>query len=187
MNFKNVFRDLYDPVIDFVALNVSYKLAHDALPVAAKLAAKGFRVSRHCQHCKTEPETVRHLLFSCPLVLPARRWLQSLLKQVCDVDSVTPDELRFGLMRGPVTHRHIALFLLAEYRYCTWIVRNELRFTPNKTVTDRNVKASLEARVRCRLLVEHARQTPAEFTRLWVLPGLCKISDMGQVTTLLPT
>ena len=186
IDFKTVFTNLCHKIIDPVTINISFKLAHDIAPVAYRLYIWNFKnVIRYCKNCPPTyiDETVYHAFWECPTIQPAKTWLQKVLKSLCDI-TLTSDIVRFGNFSKNVSRKDLAMFFLTEYRYSVWISRCRVRIHNTKPSAE-IVKNAFLSRVNNRIILDHTRLDRTKFNNQWILPGLARFNQRGNLLVLL--
>ena len=68
------------------------------------------------------------------------------------------------------------LFLISEFRYVVWTMRNKARFD-NKKVTANNILHSFITRVKIRLFMDYIRLSVLEFEGQWGHRSFCSIEN----------
>jgi hypothetical protein len=177
VNFVEVFRNLTNRVIDPCVLNVSYKLAHNVLPVAYVLDKYGMTVCKYCSFCKKECETVEHLFFYCPFVQTCKYLIDNIFSDV-DAGKFCLDHVKFSAFSSSVfgKSKDTLLVCLSEYRYSIWFCRNLVRFD-KKRLTQDDVYRFFLSRLRNRILVDFHRMPRFNFLVLWEGPSMCTVED----------
>ena len=178
-DFRPVFHDLEKPLIDPIALNITYQLIHGVLPTASRLYRFGVRLNPDCKFCKGSRETIDHLFLHCALNHLARQWLQhvcfnALGHPICEED----------IRRGPNTkvseyHKLVILFL-SEYRLAVWVVRNRWRYY-NKFQSPRDSLYMFKNRIKNRLQADYIRLNQMIFDRYWIKSNLATITVDNRV------
>ena len=165
INFKTVFANLCNKVIDPVVLNVSFKLAHDIIPVAYKLNSWNFfQVQPHCKNClpKRINETITHCFWECKTILPAKCYVQKTLTSKCNID-LTSEIVRFTTIPNHTVNKDLAVLILTEYRYSVWNCRCKVQIE-NKNPLAKSVLELLLARLNNRLVLDFNRFNIIQFT-----------------------
>ena len=186
INFNTVFSNLCHKVIDTLTINTSFKLAHDIIPVAYKLYVWNFRnILPFCKNCSPRqiPETVTHCFWECPVIQPAKKWLERTLKSICDLN-ITSEIVRFGNLHDNISRQDLAIYLLTEFRYVVWISRCRVRLDNSKPAAEIVMKG-LHARINNRIFVDKNRLSPSEFLEQWVLPGFAHFNNRGNLVITL--
>ena len=182
IDFKSVFINVHDSVIDPVALNIGFKLAHDVVPVAYTLYLRNITGNKYCSLCKVECETVEHLFYYCPFVLPARKLLSKWFNDIANLQ-LSLECIRFSVLPrtdSAKLFRKFLLFLLSEFRYVVWNMRNKARFD-NKNITSNHILASFITRVKIRLYLDYIRLPVLHFEGQWCHTGFCSIDNNMQL------
>ena len=186
IDFKVVFSNLCNKIIDPLTLNTSFKLAHDVFPVAWRLRMWDFKhISPYCKNCRPRNlyETVTHTFWDCPTVHLAKLWLQKVFKSVCDI-KLTNEIVRFGNVSKNTSNKDLAMFFLCEYRQAVWNFRCKVRMYNAEPLAE-TVEKMFLAKVNNRIIVDHSRLNCTAFNNLWVLPGLAGFNQRGNLITLL--
>jgi hypothetical protein len=84
INFVKVFGDLCNRCIDPLTYTVSYKLAHNILPVAYHLYTYNMPINKWCTFCKREVETIPHLFYYCPYIQMTKRFLVKWFREIAN-------------------------------------------------------------------------------------------------------
>ena len=182
--YKRLFLDLKCPMIDPITISVTYKLLHNALPTGYNLRHWNIPAVGPCLYCTPSFETEEHLFFQCTLVCTAKNWIQNVCFNFFEID-IKQKEIVKGLFDSDVSHRNLALFLLAEYRFAVWSCRNKWRFG-HKEQKKNDVLYLLKNRINNRMLIDKKRLSSADFVNTWVLPGFCRFNRLGKIVSLLP-
>ena len=186
IDFKKVFLNLCNKIIDPTTLNISFKLAHDVVPVAYRLFLWNFRnLSPFCKNCfpKRIEETVTHCFWDCPTIQPTKMWLLKTIKSLCDFD-LTIEIVRFGNFSNNSSRPDLALYFLSEFRYAVWILRCKVRLENSPPHAGAILKFFL-SRINNRIICDKNRLNVENFTTQWVLPGLAKFNDRGNIVVTL--
>lgn len=186
INFKKVFSNLCHKVIDPITLNISFKLAHDVVPVAYRLFLWNFRnilpFCKNCTHRRIE-ETVEHCFWECPTVQLTKLWLIKAITLLCDVN-ISIEILRFGNLPDTISRPDLAIYLLAEYRYAVWIARCRVRMD-NSLPDARIIFKNFLSRINNRIIIDKNRLSLNDFTQQWVFPGLARFNSRGNLVVSL--
>ena len=175
INFNQTFANVFDKCIDPSTLNVTFKLAHDALPVAYRLHAYGMPIDKNCSLCKKEAETVQHLFYYCTQVHKARQLLTKCFRAII-AKGASPEAIRFSILDETIDqmNRKTVLILLSEYRYVIWHMRNLARFEKKNTNSDQ-VYSLLINRLKFRILTDNSRLPLQAFDNIW--SDICTVTD----------
>ena len=188
IDFKEVFSNLCNKIIDPTTLNISFKLAHDVVPVAYRLFLWNFRnVLPFCKNCLTKriEETVIHCFWDCPIIQITKRWLQKAIKRLCDLN-LTSEIVRFGNLPKNTSRSDLALYFLSEFRYAVWISRCKVRLDNSQPQAEMIHKVFL-SRINNRIVCDKNRLNTDNFITQWVLPGLAKFNSRGNMVVTLST
>ena len=186
IDFKNVFSNLCHKVIDPFTLDISFKLAHDIVPVGYRLYLWNFRnVEPFCKNCLPlhVHETVMHTFWECPTVQPSKLLLIKVLESLCDIN-LTCEIVRFGNFSQNSSRKDLALLFLTEYRYAVWIARCRVRIDNTKPLAEIVLRNFL-SRLNNRIIIDYNRLNDADFLKQYVLPGLARFNQRGHLVVLL--
>ena len=75
IDFQKAFSNVNNKHIDPLALDVTYKMCHNVLPVAYRLHRFGINIDKMCSFCKNDIETTEHLFFYCMKIQKCKRIL----------------------------------------------------------------------------------------------------------------
>ena len=186
IDFKTVFSNLCHKTIDTFTINTSFKLVHDIIPVAYKLYTWNFRnILPFCRNCSPKQihETVTHCFWECPVIQPARHWLERTLMSICDLN-LSCEIVRFGNFSDSISRPDLAIYLLTEFRYAVWITRCRVRLDNVRPAAEAVLKF-MHARINNRIIVDKSRLSPPEFMEQWVLPGFVHFNNKGHLVITL--
>ena len=188
INFKEVFSNLCNKMIDPTTLNISFKLAHDVVPVAYRLFLWNFRnVLPFCKNCLTKriEETVMHCFWECPTIQLTKMWLQKAIKSLCDFD-ISCEIVRFGNIPRNISRPELALYFLSEFRYAVWTSRCKVRLD-NCQAHAGTIHKIFLSRINNRIICDKNRLSTQDFVTQWVIPGLAKFNKRGNLVVTLST
>ena len=115
--------------LDRKPIDLSWKICHAVLYMAALLSSFGYNHSSMC-FSGFPLETCKHLFFSCPLAKSALDWIQSLLFNACPpAPSLLAQHILFGF--NPDELRAVPwvfVYLLQVCKYHIWLQHNDFRF-----------------------------------------------------------
>jgi exonuclease III len=177
IDFQQVFSDVSNGALDPATINVSFKIAHDVLPVAYRLYCYNMPVIKWCSFCKKEIETVEHLFYYCPLVQQCKQYLAQWFKDIGNV-GISLICIRFSSFNHKICKicHEVLLILLAEYRFAIWQSRNKARFD-NKQIKAKDIAACYLTRVRNRVTTDFHRKLNFRFENQWAYTTICKVND----------
>ena len=177
IDFNDVFINVCNKRIDPLVLDVTFKLAHGAIPVADRLYNFGIKIDRLCTFCKSENETISHLFFYCTHIQWCKKFLVSWLHDICDI-GISKDLICFSLFPHKIP-KHIldtCLILLSEYRFSIWTQRNKIRFDRNRSSPCDTASFFLN-RVRNRIITDFHRFEFCSFHSAWMYKTLCDVDN----------
>lgn len=180
IDFTKVFNAVSDTFPDPITTNVSFKLAHDVLPVAYRLYMYNMPVCKMCSFCKHDIETVEHLFYFCPYVQMTKKFLARWFKTI-DGRGISLECIRFSVFSHDalsIACKKILLVILSEYRFSIWLCRNKVRFD-HKRMRSIDIAAHFLARIKIRLWTDFKRMTTDTFISYWTYDGLCSVTDNG--------
>ena len=175
-------------MIDPTTLNISFKLAHDVVPVAYRLFLWNFRnVLPFCKNCLTKriEETVMHCFWECPIIQLTKTWLQKAIKSLCDFD-ISCEIVRFGNIPRNISRPELALYFLSEFRYAVWISRCKVRLD-NCQAHAGTIHKIFLSRINNRIICDKNRLSIQDFVTQWVISGLAKFNKRGNIVVTLST
>lgn len=177
INFKILFSDLANSIIDPIALNLSFNVVHDVVPVAQTIHQRGIRCIPFCLRCPRCPETTDHLFLHCAYNHLAKQFLQHICFDALD-HQITSEDIRFGPTDRTQETSQILIFLISEYRHSVWTARNKERFD-NKVRGIRDSLNVLKNRIEFRMQADFVRLGQMIFERNWIKTGLARVCDAG--------
>ena len=182
IDFKTVWKNLYNSCIDPDVRNVSWKICHDVLYVNYFLFNKNISKDKFCPLCGNV-ETVSHLFLECKFVKPLVKIILSFLREL-SANQIKFSEyvFKFSLLpQIPKLEREICLILLSEFRYAIWINRN-LKKHENKNVTPYNLTFQFLNKIKFRILIDRSRLSIESFINRWCKSDLfCKLDITNNV------
>ena len=180
IDFVSVFSTLCNRFLDPLTLNVSFKLAHDILPVAYPMYLFHMPVNQFCSFCKKEMETVLHLFYYCSFVQMCKRFLIRWFRDLGNI-GLTPECIRFSVFRSSLSshaRKSALIVMLTEYRLSIWNCRNKARFD-KKHMRPVDIAAYFLSRIRKRLWVDFYRLSRDSFVSFWECESLCTVKPDG--------
>ena len=169
IDFTKSFKSLHHKGVDPVTRNVSFKLIHDALPLADRLHARHLSKYKECVLCGKGLETIKHLFFSCPHVT-------SVLSKISEwfdlftgglISSLDFDTIRFmNLPKISPNIMSVLIILLMEFKYFVWIIRNKRKFE-HKPLSDLNISCFFFSRIKFQVQADYSRLSEAAFKAQW--------------------
>ena len=185
VDFKSVWRNLYNSCIDPDVRNVSWKICHDVLFVNYYLFNKNISKDKSCPLCGNI-ETISHLFLECKIVKPLNKIVLFLLRKLsCEQIKFSELVFKFSLLpQLSKTEKEICLVLLSELRYVTWINRN-LKKHENKNITAYSLVSQFLSKIKFRILVDRAKLSHESFINYWCKSGLfCTLDNSNNVIFL---
>ena len=164
-------------IIDPIALNLSFNVVHDVVPVAQTIHQRGIRCIPFCLRCPRCPETTDHLFLHCAYNHLAKQFLQHICFDALD-HQITSEDIRFGPTDRTQETSQILIFLISEYRHSVWTARNKERFD-NKVRGIRDSLNVLKNRIEFRMQADFVRLGQMIFERNWIKTGLARVCDAG--------
>ena len=178
IDFKMVFSDLVNTVIDPVALNLTFNFVHDVVPAAYTLHLRGHWYGNpNCLRCTGCPETTDHLFLYCAYNHLAKQYLQHICFDALN-HNIKPEDIRFGPQVRSSENAKILNYLISEYRLAVWVTRNKQRFE-NKKQGIRDSLNLFKNRIKFRIQADYIRLGQMIFERQWITTGLATVSDAG--------
>ena len=180
IDFSKAFVNIINKNIDPLAINVTFKMCHNVLPVAYRLHRFGIRIDKMCTFCKRDIETVEHLFYFCSFIQDIKKTLSKFFSKIGGI-GFSLDAVRFSIFDKKVTKYHLNTFLiiLSEYRHAIWTMCNKIRFEKNN-LTKENVLNFFRNKIQCRIQIDFQRLDCYEFHMLWDHSCICSI-DQGKI------
>ena len=175
INFREVYKNLYNHSIDSETRNTCWRISHDVVYVNYFLFTKGISKSKTCLFCDSI-ETVTHLFIYCKTVQPLNKIILKILNHITNQKfQLTEDMFRFLLLPNTLVDvQEIALILLSESRNIIWNSRNKCKHE-QKPVTAYSLVAKFLSKIKFRMSVDLFRMGAANFSNFWQNPSLCTI------------
>ena len=102
MNYKEIFKNMDNNLIDYLAFNTTFLAAHGVLPVAANLHKWNIYKSPYCKNCHQCPETEEHVFLHCAQNHLSKHWLLNLVYKTFDY-ALENNDILFGIDKNITT------------------------------------------------------------------------------------
>ena len=187
INFKNVFSNICHKIVDSNVINVSFKIAHDIIPVNDRLHSWNiYKVQPFCKSClpkRTREDTI-HCFWDCPTIQLAKIWIQKAFRLICNI-TLTAEIVRFGDLPAHISRKDLAIYFLSEFRYAVWVSRCKYTMDNHFKPTQDTVLQMFISRVNNRIIIDKCRLSQSEFDKQWILPGLAGFNKRGNLVVRL--
>ena len=187
VEFKFVFRNVFDKFIDRFSRDVMFKIVHNILPTNSLMYSFNVYKSNKCTFCASCPETIRHLFFECrevtPLLLLVKNWIFSISTGLI---SLSFEHLLFqNINVNSKVVKSLILLLIGLYCKSVWLKRNEKKFD-RKHVLSNDIFMFFLYQIRLRILADFERFSEVKFSEFWCENGMfCRIEDETLVITFM--
>lgn len=176
IDFKPIWRNIYQSFIDPSVRNIMFKLCHDVVFVNYYLFNKNISKDKKCPLCKNT-ETVSHLFLECSTFSPLNKIVLFLLRRTSN-NKIKFSEKTFKYFELPPVEKYVkqlSLILLSESRHIIWTCRN-LAKHENKNISSFQVVSKFLNKLKLRILADKKRLSFESFVELWcVTGGLCAL------------
>jgi hypothetical protein len=148
--------------------DLSWRMAHDILPLNAKLHRQNRVLTDRCPLCKRDVENQLHLFLLCGFTKPLLGIVDSAIRDITGgpvlIDRGT---LFFNLFRTVKKEElPIVLLVWAIYKQSVWTVRNLVK-KERRIQTPADILTIFTASLKFRFLVDLKRFKEAEFKKYW--------------------
>ena len=179
IEFKFIFKNVFDKFIDRFSRDVLFKIVHNILPTNSLLFNYNIYNSNRCTFCAREPETLQHLFFECSYVTN----LLSLIKNWVFALSSGTVSLQFShiLLRDINANsnklKSVILLLIGLYCKSVWLRRNVKKFE-RKHVLPNDIYVFFLQQLKLRILADYERLPFEKFESHWCMTDLfCSMQD----------
>jgi hypothetical protein len=121
---KGFWKDLWALSVSNLVKMFTWRACHNILPTRSNLSKRRVVEDNMCPCCKREPETVMHVIWSCPASLDVWGGGNSSFHK-CNYDSVSFADLLENIMQQ---FRRDEVELFVVIARCIWLRRNSLVF-----------------------------------------------------------
>ena len=177
IDFSKAFSNVTNKHIDPLALDVTFKMCHNVLPVAYRLHRFGINIDKMCSFCKKDIETVDHLFFYCIKVQKCKRILASCFLDIGEI-GISPNTVMFSVFEKifPSHILNTLIVILSEYRSTIWKCRNKTRYDKN-THHEMDLANCFINKLKFRITVDFHRFCLYDFSLLWCHNSICTIEN----------
>lgn len=167
VSFQKVWGTIDNKHLSCWARDVSYRTAHNILPVSAHLYYLHISTTPHCVCCG-QVETLLHCFFDCVNVRPVWALIESWMSAVLDGPfTVSPELVRWHKTElGPSPTQDLLLVLVTELKLVIWNARNRRKFERVST-TPLDLKCLYTCLIRNRVKADFLRLPSDHFIDLW--------------------
>ena len=129
LDWPMIWSQVHTSPLDRKVRDVSWRVAHGALPTADRLSRHGTDVDLSC-FCRKAPESHVHLFYDCQFITVLLLWAQTLFLRVCPLSpTLRARHLLFGFDSSEVdVVPPVFTYLLHLIKYQVWLARNNFRF-----------------------------------------------------------
>ena len=179
VDYKLVFKNVFNTFLDRFSRDVTYRLVHNILPVNNLMFNYNIYKSNVCSFCNRCPETFRHLFFDCVFVTPLltliKNWILALSNGeiVLDFIHMLFEEIDFVDCRI----NSVNLLLISLFCKTVWLQRCVKKFE-KKFITPQFIYMNFLCQLRLRIIADFNRLERLEFNEHWCFSDLfCKVED----------
>ena len=128
IDFQQVFKNLYNHVIDADTRTTCWRICHDVVYVNYFLFIKNISKNKMCPLCDSI-ETVNHLFINCKIVQPLNKIILKILNHMTKQKFYLTETIFRFLILPKLSEEiyNIALILLTESRNIIWNSRNKCK------------------------------------------------------------
>ena len=164
--------------------DIAWLIAVKGIKVRDSLRSWGYIASDVCAFCNRK-ETIAHCFINCKRAKRVWSLLVPTLSALLTTTFVVNVNTIFFFMWPSASAKadRLARFLIKSTLYQLWAFRNRTTFHGG-TDDERAIVRSLNADISLRLRADHFRLSPQNFTRAWVTPTVCTVTN-GQLEILL--
>ena len=164
--------------------DIAWLIAVKGIKVRDSLRSWGYIASDVCAFCNRK-ETIAHCFINCKRAKRVWSLLVPTLSALLNTTFVVNVNTIFFFMWPSASAKadRLARFLIKSTLYQLWAFRNRTTFHGG-TDDERAIVRSLTADISLRLRADHFHLSPQNFTRAWVTPTVCTVTN-GQLEILL--
>ena len=178
VDFKIVFKYVFDKFIDKFSRDIMFRIVHEILPVSSLMFRYNIYKSSKCIFCDNV-ETLKHLFFECtvvgPLFVLLKNWILAISKGMMLLDF---ENLSFRNISAPNKEtRSIILLLISLYCKTVWLNRNDKKFK-HENISASVIYINFLSQLKLRILADYERFSELKFKKFWCSTNLfCKIQN----------
>ena len=183
VDYNHIWRELQRKLIDPFSRDLSWRIAHEIVPVQHVLYQRKITSNLKCPFC-SEVESITHLFHMCILVRPLYDLVFARIS-MCFGHTVLPNNdiiFNFTYPSSDEYEHNIIAILLSEVKYTIWVLRNRTKFE-NAKVTSQSIISYFFNRLRLRIHADFKRLHIPVFINLWAFTCFCCVQfDNGKTT-----
>ena len=123
-DFKDTWREINNSTANRRRKDISFLIAHGALPIATVLANRGISIDEQCKLCKNARETFEHLFIKCDKIQGIFSDLEKIIKHTGR--TLSEEEILYH--EGRVKMKKKSQNIIAAFKQTIWQVRAKLYY-----------------------------------------------------------
>ena len=187
VSYPLIWKSLNNKFLDPFARDVSWKIAHEIIPVQQLLCKYKISKVPECSLCNFPLESIEHLFYSCPMVTPVYEFITDYLSAAADVlrIRILPSVALMLYHIIPVQvdkyAESLILYLLTECKFAIWMCRNLKKFE-SRRINSNYIILFILNRIKLRIQADFKRMNRETFSNYWLRPtNFCELTDIGEL------
>ena len=187
ISYPLLWKSLNNKFVDPFARDVSWKIAHEIIPVQQLLCKYKISKVPECSFCNFPLESIEHLFYSCPIVSPVYEFITDYLSAAADVlrIRILPSLALMLYHIIPVQvdkySESVILYLLTECKFAIWMCRNLKKFE-SRRINSNYIILFILNRLKLRIRADFKRMSHETFSNYWLRPVVfCEITENGEL------
>lgn len=175
IDFSEVWPNIHNDFSGPKLRDIAWRIAHNILPVNAKLYSQGSCRTRICPLCGIGVETIEHLLLQCNTTINIRQVVENLGMEITKRPFfLTRNIALFNILKGSGHQKNILILILNIFKETIWVARNRTKFD-RASVSPIDILNDFLSALHFRLVVDQKRLTYETVERTWAInEALCR-------------